>query len=58
MRWIPSALTEDRQVDDNIWSLGKDILALKTLGNLSHTWSTHVSFFAHTNWADQRIFLW
>jgi len=57
MRWIPSTLTEDRQVDGNTWSLGKDILVPKTLGNPNHTWFMHVSFFAHTNWADLRIFL-
>jgi len=57
MRWIPSALIEDHPVDDNIWSLGKDILVLKIPGNPSHIWLTHVSFFEPTSWEDQRIFL-
>jgi len=58
MRWIPSALTEERLADDNIWSLGKDTLAPKILGNPNHIWFTHVSFFGRTSWADRRIFLW
>jgi len=57
MRWIPSVLIEEHLVDDNTWSHGKDIPAPKILGNLNHTWFTHVSFFEHTNWADQRTFL-
>jgi len=58
MRWTLSMLIEDHLVDDNIWSPGRDILVLKILGNPSHIWLTHISFFERTNWVDQRIFLW
>jgi len=57
MKWILSVPIEGPLVDDNTWSLGKDTLALKIPGNPSHIWSTHGSFFRHTNWEDLRIFL-
>jgi len=56
-KWIPSALIEEHLADDNTWSLGRDTLVPKILGNLSHIWFMHISFFEHTNWEDLRIFL-
>jgi len=56
-RWIPSVPIEDSLVNDNIWSLGKATPALKILGNPSHIWLMLGSFFEHTNWDGQRIFL-
>ena len=57
-KWIPSVLTEEHLVDGSTWSLGKDTLAPKILGNPNHIWFMHVSFFEHTSWEDLRIFQW